>query len=49
MNSYWPLLFVFLLSTGITGLLIKPALAWGWVDLPRPASITPIRCLSSVG
>ena len=34
MNSYWPLLFVFLLSAGITGFLIKPALAWGWVDLP---------------
>jgi UDP-GlcNAc:undecaprenyl-phosphate GlcNAc-1-phosphate transferase len=34
MNSYWPLLYVFLLSSCITGLLIKPALAWGWVDLP---------------
>lgn len=34
MNSYWPLLFVFLLSAGINGFLIEPALAWGWVDLP---------------
>lgn len=32
--DYWPPLYAFLLSVGLTTLLIKPARALGWVDHP---------------
>ena len=32
--DYWPPLYAFLLSVGLIALLIKPARALGWVDLP---------------
>ena len=34
MSSYWTLLYAFMLSAVLTGLLIIPARALGWVDKP---------------
>ncbi|WP_295392640.1 MraY family glycosyltransferase [uncultured Thiodictyon sp.] len=34
MNVYWTLLYAFVFSTSLTGLLITPARAVGWVDRP---------------
>lgn len=34
MSIYWTLLYAFILSTVLTGLLITPARALGWVDQP---------------
>jgi UDP-GlcNAc:undecaprenyl-phosphate GlcNAc-1-phosphate transferase len=34
MHVYWTLLYAFVFSAGLTGLLIVPARAFGWVDHP---------------